>query len=248
MCKFMAPKELRKRFEAYGHFYRLRRAEGDELRCRSTLEIVRVARVRERGGALLDRPPEILVFMMNPGSSYRWGDRGYAGNRVAARAIGMDARSSLVQAYPDKVQYQIMRVMARVGLSHVRVLNLSDIRESNSRTFLAGVRDEAVPADSILSSIRRDELAARAGPLALPIVAGWGRDARISPLATACESSLHGLRDALGVNTPLRFIGARQVPPEPRHTLLFDYPAPRGANKARMLDWVRTIARDVGQP
>ena len=233
MCEFIRPQILREQYSVFGHFYRLGRPAVPLLRCRSTLEIVRVGCVEERGQALLDRRPDHLAFMMNPGSSYRWGNAGYVGNRIAADLVGADAGDNLVQAYPDKVQYQIMRVMACCGLKHVRVLNLSDQREPRSAVFLRGLNHgPAVPAHSILFPAREGELEERLNPLRSSVIVGWGQADEITGLATAaterlglCDPVLHAVGRQIGAN------GTR-----------FGYPAPPFRTGAWLLEWVREVA------
>ena len=45
----------------------------------------------------------------------------------------------LVLTQPDNTQYQVMRVAVACGWSHVRVLNLSDLRDPKSGSFLERV-------------------------------------------------------------------------------------------------------------
>lgn len=233
MCEFIPPKVLRQRYSVFGHFYQLERPGEPLLRCRSTLEIVRNGCVEERGQALLDRRPDHLAFMMNPGSSYARGDRHHAGNPVAAPGVRADAGGNLLRAHPDKVQYQIMRVMACCGLKHVRVLNLSDQREARSAVFLGGLNpDRPITADSILSPEREDELDERLRPLRPSVIAGWGQDERIIGLATAASRRLDECCPIL------RLVGRRSA----TNPILFAYPFPPRRSRAWLLQWVRDIA------
>ena len=234
MCEFIRPQILKQRYLLFGHFYQLELPGDFLVCCRSTLEIVRNGCVEERGQALLDRQPDHLVFMMNPGSSYAWGNRQHVGNRVAASRVGADAGDNLVQAYPDKVQYQIMRVMEGCGLKHVRVLNLSDKREPRSAVFLDGLNhDEPIPAQSILSRERVEELNERLRPLHPSVIVGWGQDDRLIQLATAATQRM--LRQCLPI---LRPVGRRNA----ANPVLFGYPAPPRRSSAWLLEWVRDLA------
>ena len=69
MCLFVEPNALRRRFAAYGHFYRIRMGN-DTHRCRSVLEIVDREHVPSDANEMLSRQPEYVSFLMNPGSSY----------------------------------------------------------------------------------------------------------------------------------------------------------------------------------
>ena len=171
--------------------------------------------------------------MMNPGSSYAWDNRPYAGNRVPATGVGADAGENLVQAYPDKVQYQIMRVMACRRLKHVRVLNLSDRRESRSAIFLRGLNHGPhIPPDSILSPEREEELQERLNPRRPSVIVGWGHDNRVIGLATPATQRFRQCRPIL------RQVGRSSA----TNPILFDYPAPPGRTRAWLLEWVRDLA------
>ena len=171
--------------------------------------------------------------MMNPGSSYAYYDRHHAGNRLAAPGVSADAGGNLLRAHPDKVQYQIMRVMACCGLEHVRVLNLSDQREARSAVFLCGLNsDQPIPADSILSREREDELQERLRALRPLVIAGWGQDERIIGLATAAS-------ERLGECCPILQLVGRQSATNP---ILFDYPFPPFRSRTWLLQWVRDVA------
>ncbi len=232
MCEFIARRELRRRFEAYGHFCRLRRLEEDDLRCRSTLEIVSNRLCTgtwdpSSGPSSQDRrlhnESRLLLQMGTPRlrRQPRCG-RGYRDGREVEPGASLSGQGSI----------QTMRVMACVGFSHVRVLNLSDIRGSNSRTFLASLRGEAILATSILSSTRRDELKERARPLDPSIIAGWLQDSRSSPLAVACVRSLEAAgRSRFQCADPARWCPAGAAR-RPAHAT-FDYPAQRDASRAR---------------
>lgn len=233
MCKFIPPRILRQQYSVFGHFYRLGGLGEPMLCCRSTLEIVRNDCVTERGQALLNRRPDHLAFMMNPGSSYAWENRQYTGNRVAAPGVGADAGDNLVRAYPDKVQYQIMRVMACCRLKHVRVLNLSDQRESRSGVFLQGLNHgPPIPPHSILFRAREDELQQRLNPLRPSVIVGWGEAHQIIPLATEATQRLGQCHPIL------RQVG-RPCATDP---ILFRYPAPLFRNRAWLLQWVQDLA------
>lgn len=66
--------------------------------------------------------PDIMVVMMNPGSS---------------RPIdGIDNNKLESLAVPDNTQSQIMKVMLNSNLQYARILNLSDLREAKSNIFL----------------------------------------------------------------------------------------------------------------
>jgi len=67
------------------------------------------------------RTPDLMVIMMNPGSSR------------PVDGIENNTKESL--AIPDRTQDQIMKVMLNSNLQYARILNLSDLREAKSNIF-----------------------------------------------------------------------------------------------------------------
>ena len=53
----------------------------------------------------------------------------------------------MVFAKPDVTQYQVMRIMAEMGWDHVRIVNLSDIREPKSIKFFKRVKEFEINFD-----------------------------------------------------------------------------------------------------
>lgn len=72
--------------------------------------------------------PDLMVILMNPGSS---------------RPIdGIDNNLIPSEATPDATQYQIMDVMDLASLDFARILNLSDIRTSDSVELYNFIKSE----------------------------------------------------------------------------------------------------------
>jgi hypothetical protein len=102
---------------------------------------------------------------------------------------GMPGHSTcrLVAARPDTTQYQVMRIMDRMGWNHVRVINLSDIRESRSSVFMDRYRaledGHGYRAHSMFSTERRAELTqALRRKRDAPLVLAWGVHPKLTPL------------------------------------------------------------------
>ncbi|WP_272689744.1 hypothetical protein [Providencia sp. PROV033] len=93
------------KFEVTGLFY-----ESNGFKLRKYLNI-------KRANITLDKP-DLMVVMMNPGSSYP--------------LDGIDNNFFQSEAQPDTTQQQIMRVMDAVGFDYARILNLSDLRTPDS--------------------------------------------------------------------------------------------------------------------
>lgn len=213
MPSFTYAAELKKTFRCYGHFYRLH-VEGIEPQlCRSVLEITSLP--REAVGAksdpddLFNAPgasaslPDAVVIMMNPGSSrpIEEGDT----DSLLSMPLPAGFQKPLVLTQPDNTQYQIMRIMVSRHWKHVRVLNISDLRDPKSPSFIARTQKlAALPgpkasggaggeAHSLFSKVRKNEREQmlRCKPGA-PFILGWGQDAGLIPLAKQCLSRIEG--------------------------------------------------------
>ncbi|MBF0424193.1 MAG: DUF1643 domain-containing protein [Magnetococcales bacterium] len=189
--------ELLAMYGVYGHFYDLS-WQRSLFRCRSLLELVARDRLPERREDLLQCRPDLLVVMMNPGSS-RPLVAGYVPPLIADRVPSL-ADYRFVATRPDTTQYQIMRVLAARGWGHARVLNLSDLREPKSPLLfqkMAAMVQGDLPAasHSIFFPQRRRELLSLIGPSAtIPVIAGWGRHPILLPLAEQALDALRGRR------------------------------------------------------
>jgi hypothetical protein len=182
---------LRSMYSAYGHFYFWVNDEGEWYRCRSVLEIVRAGMTRELG------LPDAIFVMMNPGGS----------TLIGETAVGLDSwrpneasslSGELLPTNPDETQSQLMRIMESKGWDHVRVLNLSDLCESDSNEFYRyHPRFEASTRSrvhSIFSDDRRGELAAKLKRKpAAPVIVAWGVNDKLRALVASCEDALKGM-------------------------------------------------------
>ena len=202
-------------FIYYGHFYRLR--VGDvEHRCRSTLEIVRshseecVTALAEDSGPLLDHQPDAVFVMLNPGAS-RPADGQERDDVIDPCTIQGDARDHLVATCPDDTQLAIERVMSCKGFDHVRVINMFDIRDTDSRSLAKLVRDlhsgtnglpdvPEMKSCSIFSSERRRELRCRLNVRNPVIVAAWTTSRDLIPFFKKCYGVLEELDGRLQIH------------------------------------------------
>ncbi len=153
---------------------------------RNWLDVVRRAAPRAA--------PDIMVIMMNPGSS------GPSPDQLATRA-GRDFGGGQEHrlARPDRTQLQIIRLMNAVGVNHARIINLSDLRASHSSDlvrFLAS-EDASMIDHSIFSPSREEELESLL-ERDVPVVYAWGVHASLLPLAKRAVDVL-GARSALGL-------------------------------------------------
>lgn len=149
-----------------GRYYLL---EG--IPCRKVLEIKRV---------ITDEPsPDLLVIMMNPGSS--------------APLNEGESLDQLVLAKPDATQDQIMRVMDAAEFNFARVINLSDVRTPKSKelqAFLISDEGKVLP-HSIFDPSRADGLA-QLLPKDATYLLGWGVHYTLRPYAQLALKILTG--------------------------------------------------------
>lgn len=194
--EFVYAKELKKRFTCYGHFYELALMTGERAKCRSVLEIVDHSVAQETPTAVSERTPDAVVIMMNPGSSHPK-DIYHVDREIAYPQSADSMRKELVLTQPDNTQYQVMRIGVVRGWRHIRVLNLSDLRDPKSGSFLqkvAALSDSmGGHTHSLFCRERTEECAhalRRKGNS--PIMLGWGQDPGLIPLARQCLKRIEG--------------------------------------------------------
>ncbi len=213
MSEFIYAVELKKTFRCYGHFYRLDVAGTEPLLCRSVLEITSLPREAVDAGTDPDdlfslgekshtcasveknSLPDAVVIMMNPGSSrpIEEGDT----DSLLTLPLPAGFKKPLVLTQPDNTQYQLMRIAVSKGWKHVRILNISDIRDPKSPSFIARTQAlDGIPggeAHSLFSKVRKNEREQmlRRKPGA-PIILGWGQATGLIPLAKQCLDCIEG--------------------------------------------------------
>jgi len=189
---FVYAATLKKRFTCYGHFYLWQPVLQDQtFPCRSLLEIVDSTIEVER---LSESKPDCVVIMMNPGSSHPF-DASYIPETIEFPEKPFIAHTSLTPTQPDNTQYQIMRIALVKNWHHVRVLNLSDLRDPKSVSFMQRVEVLAETMGGTMHSLfceertlERNHLLSRAA--GAPILLGWGQARGLLPLARRCMEEL----------------------------------------------------------
>ena len=194
--EFLYAAELKKRFACYGHFYTLLLMNGERVRCRSVLEIVDTSVPWKQPSDISELEPDAVVVMMNPGSSHPK-DESHVDEEIAYPRTNRSVRKELVLTQPDNTQYQVMRVAVHEGWNHVRVLNLSDLRDPRSGSFLQKVDALSEMMGGHVHSMfcreRADELThAVRRKNNTPILLGWGQDAGLIRLAEQCLRRIAG--------------------------------------------------------
>lgn len=168
--KYKYAAELKQIFTVYGHFYNLKISD-KVFKCRSVLDIKR------KGTGIKKNIPDIVVIMMNPGSSKPL-DKNYIPETYSLSAYRKIKSKEAVPTRPDNAQYQIMRLMVFNDWNYVRVLNLSDLRNGNSGNFQtdflnAKNLDNSDP-HCITNEKRRVELLDSLRSKSNKIIAAWG--------------------------------------------------------------------------
>ena len=217
------------KIKCYGDFYDLQ--FGDNIyQCRSTLEIFRWMRNLNNPNRLLDCTPDIVVIMMNPGSSRPYED---ITPRQLDSAGDIASCPHLILTVPDIAQYQIMRIMDEKDLRHVRVLNLSDIRMSSKflKNFPGG--GCAVPGHSIFCPERYAEFQCRLNPRLNIIIAGWGKGWGNSD--TTRQHAEHCYNQI--TDTDMTILGVRDCD----HNYLYGYPFPRRDPAESAFNWLTHV-------
>lgn len=198
--KFIPASELKKKYEVYGHFYSIHFPCGNSIDCRSVLEIISKDNIPDKLDTLHSYNPNCIFIMMNPGSS---APKVEVNNIIQSSKI-KKLKISYVPTKPDTTQYQVMRVMKAKGWNHVRVLNLSDLRNPKSGEFIT--RFNVVEnyknghIHSIFSSLRCEELEQKMNrKKGAPVVCAWGVNDGLNPLIERCLERIDGKCRRMGV-------------------------------------------------
>jgi hypothetical protein len=231
--EFLYAAELKKRFTCYGHFYELVFMNGDRAKCRSVLEIVDSTVLQETPSDISEMEPDVVVVMMNPGSSHPK-DIYHMDEEVEYPRPAGSMRKQLVLTQPDNTQYQVMRVAVSKGWKHIRVLNLSDLRDPKSGSFLQKVEALSGLMGGHTHSLFCEERSAECNHSlkrrqSTPILLGWGQDVGLIPLAEQCMKKLDG-EPTCTVQSDV-------------HPLLNAHPSPMLQSKKLL--WLETMTREL---
>ena len=212
---------LAKKFIVYGLFHEW---NGHDFNKRAVLEILRSDTPASNAlpHDFLQRRPDVCVVMMNPGSSAPLPGFGQAQDE-----------GRLIPAKPDRVQHQIMRLMAMMDWQHARIVNLADIRAAKSadlyRLIESGADSRQLGCLFAGQSQVKPEQVVTA-PLAL---CAWGLDARLAPWAQQAQDWIESRR--------LDIYGLRV---ESLTHPAYRYPKPVG-NWAAAVTWLNTVYQSL---
>lgn len=231
--EFIYAAELKKSFTCYGHFYELLLLNGERAKCRSVLEIVDASVPQDNPSIISEMEPDVVVVMMNPGSSHPK-DIYHIDEEVEYPRDNGSTRKDLVLTQPDNTQYQVMRVAVHRGWKHIRVLNLSDLRDPKSGSFLQKVDVlSGIMGGHVHSMFCAERTIERAHALKrkrnTPVLLGWGQDAGLLPLAEQCMKCLEG--------EPICTV------PSDVHPMLNAHPSPMLQSKK--LHWLEAMVREL---
>lgn len=209
----MSKTELETHFYALGRYYISERL-GKVYVCRAVMEL------RRKGTAL--EQPNAVVVMTNPGGSYP---------KEGPFDLPLE-EAQLVAAEPDLTQYQLMYLMFEFNWSYVRVINLLDLRTSNSGE-LGGLLQNFAGAGGICElsifansrSLDLEEALERTSRA--PLILAWGCNYRLGLFAQAALKAL--------TRHP-RVIGWKH----PKLDWAFYHPLPRGQLR-RQEEWRQII-------
>lgn len=232
MLEFVPASTLKTLYDVFGHFYSVDLKSGVRIECRSVLEIVAKQSKPSSVDMLLDRAPDAIFVMMNPGSSKPLVE---VNSFVSERKIDQLA-ISLVPTKPDTTQYQVMRVMHYCGWDHVRVLNISDLRDPSSGRFVerfCNIENETgFTAHSLFCDRRSAELARKLNIRPnTPIICAWGVSPNLDPLIDRCLNKLAGAPGLTGLLKP---------------NTLNKYFHPLPTLQTDKLKWVSSIVTHIG--
>jgi len=190
--EFIYADDLKKIFNIYGHFYNLK-LSNSVLKCRSVLEIRRKNKLNET--------PDIIVIMMNPGSSVPL-DKKYIPKTFSKEEYIKAKTKEIIPTRPDNAQYQIMRLMEINNWDFVRILNLSDLRNGNSgkfqTEFINSMKLDNSNPHCMTHVDRKNELADCTKSKNNKLIAAWGN---ISELKDSAEAILRLDKKIIGLKS-----------------------------------------------
>ncbi len=235
MTTFLYAEELKKIFNVFGSYYNLIDKSSGITYCRNLLEIYsnEIVHVKTENSLFFGIPDAIFV-MMNPGSSEPR-EPGYVEPQLNITGFEKTLlRNRNVKAKPDVTQYQVMRIMAEKKWKHVRVVNLSDIREPKSLKFFKNVKEfekKFGDVHTIFSNSRRieRERAFKMKHTDSPVILGWGLGTPLVPLAVRAMDFLRKF-SLFGVQSK-------------KNPLLYSHPSPN--IQIAKEKWIKEILRQL---
>lgn len=168
-------------FNVYGSFYTLK-FKSNTFYCRNLLKI---SRKRKYCSIYDNNKVDAIFTMMNPGSAtplkqpYRYPN--YNLSNYTNPSNNYSFQIKLIHAEPDDVQRYVMEIMNYKKFNNVLIVNLSDIIDSDSKSFLSQVRLFRKITPKIINNIHsifcrnNSESYTLKLNLITPNIACWGR-------------------------------------------------------------------------
>jgi len=199
----ISPTDLKNNFDVTALFYEI---EG--YKCRKYLDIKNIKSNLSQ--------PDLMVVMMNPGSSYP--------------IDKIDNNTVVTKTRPDNTQHQIMKVMNNCKLHYARVLNLSDIRTADSNQLYKLINSKKLNKinHSIFGKNRKYDFTTLYIKNC-PTIYGWGVSPNLTKLAKLAI-------DSINHKNP---VGLKKQDSESAYY----HPLPRIHNK--QLQWVEEITKQL---
>jgi hypothetical protein len=188
--EFWSAAQLREEFEVEASFYQMK--IGNQMYpCRNHAVLMRKGYTREN-------QPDAVVVMANPGSC-RPADSYYQPSILQSDF----EKAPFVRVKMDPTQYQLARLMKRLDLNVVSIVNLSDICSGNMEDFgrkLNEVEDHNVLNHSIFSDKREIERNGLLRDSKTKIIIAWGKNPKIRRLVCEALKRLPENRQLLGLS------------------------------------------------
>ncbi|PCI88145.1 MAG: DUF1643 domain-containing protein [Hyphomicrobiales bacterium] len=203
LTEFIKAGDLKQKYAIYGNFYQRKINAETVISGRNILEIVAHDICPLLARDIDDMLPDAVMIMMNPGSSQPL--EGIDHLKPLSKTAMVP--QNLVATKPDTTQYQVMRVMHYMNWQHVRVINLSDLREAKSPLFIKKYMwleaEFGFDLHSIFAARRADELArVLKRKNAAPIINGWGVSEKLDALIARALPVLPNSESMFGIVKP----------------------------------------------
>lgn len=120
--------------------------------------------------------PELMVVMMNPGSSRPQDD--------------CNNGCILTSTIPDPTQFQIMKIMEKGNINFSRIINLSDLRNPSSSAFYSLIQNTRKDTEHCIFDESRKEDLEALFVKDVPTIFAWGVNSSLKILADLAVKKL----------------------------------------------------------
>lgn len=166
-------------------------------KCRSVLDIVDNTQfnVNENYKNVM---PDALSIMMNPGAS-KPKDPKYIFEEIELTLANELREKIVIPTVPDDTQKRLMKIMRMKNWKYLKVINLSDICQHDSKKLSGHVRQynqkSAFSEHSIFSDLRQSELNEIISQMkGKPVIRAWGTQKCLAPYIKRCNEEIADLK------------------------------------------------------